>query len=120
MAPQPKLTVVDKVPNIPFVLLGLTQWIHKREATVLRHAMTAMAKVIYTSRISSIYNIHGRTGSDWDRTGFGLGLGLGVELEVGWGVNGQRDHFCASSGQCCWIYSEPEVMIGELYSLVVI
>ena len=68
MAPQPKLTVVDKVPNIPSVLLGLTQWIHTREATVLRHAMTTRAKVICTSRISSIYNTHGGTGSDWGRT----------------------------------------------------
>ena len=31
--------------------------------------MTARAKVICTSRISSIYNTHGRTGSDWGRTG---------------------------------------------------
>ena len=65
MAPQSKLTVVNKVPNIPSILLGLTQWIHTREATVLRHAMTTRAKVICTSRISSIYNTHGRTGSDW-------------------------------------------------------
>ena len=65
MAPQPKFTVVDKVPNIPSVLLGLTQWIHTREATVLRHAITARAKVICTSRISSIYNTHGGTGLDW-------------------------------------------------------
>ena len=78
MAPQPKLTVVDKVPNIPFVLLGLTQWIHTREATVLRHAMTAKAKVICTSRISSIYNTHGRIGV---RLGVGLGVRLGVGLE---------------------------------------
>ena len=106
MAPQSKLTVVDKVPNISFVLLDLTQWIHTREATVLRHAMTARAKVIYTSRISSIYNTHGRTGSDWGRTGgwtgsrtrgrprgrtrVGLGerrqgVGLGVELGIGRG-----------------------------------
>ena len=69
MAPQPKLTVVNKVPNIPSVLLGLTQWIHTREATILRHAMTARTKVICTSRISSIYNTQGRTGSDWGRTG---------------------------------------------------
>ena len=80
MAPQPKLTVVNKVPNIPSVLLGLTQWIHTREAIVLRHAMTARAKVICTSRISSIYNTHGRTGSDWGRTGVGLGVGLGIGL----------------------------------------
>ena len=31
--------------------------------------MIARAKVICTSRISSIYNTHGRTGSDWGRTG---------------------------------------------------
>ena len=84
MVPQPKLTVVDKVPNIPFVLLGLNQWIHTREATVLRHAMTARAKVICTSRISSIYNTHGRTGSDWGRTGdWTRGGEQGVDLEVG-------------------------------------
>ena len=81
MAPQPKLTVVNKVPNIHSVLLGLTQWIHTREATVLRHAMTARAKVICTSRISSIYNTHGRMGSDWGWTGIELGVGLGVGLE---------------------------------------
>ena len=68
MAPQPKFTMVDKVPNIPSVLLGLTQWTHTIEAIVLRHAMTAREKVIYTSRISSIYNTHGGTGSDWGRT----------------------------------------------------
>ena len=77
MAPQHKLTVVNKIPNISSVLLDLTQWIHTREATVLRHAMTARAKVISTSRISSIYNTHGRMGSDWGRTGVGLGVGLG-------------------------------------------
>ena len=33
---------------------------------------------------------------------------------------GRRDHFCAPSGRCCWTYSEPEVMTGELYNLVVI
>ena len=90
MAPQPKLTVVDKVPNIPSVLLGLMQWIHTREATVLRYTMTARAKVICTSRISSIYNTHGRTRSDWGRTGGRTGgsdwggriweVGLGIEL----------------------------------------
>ena len=105
MAPQPKLTVVNKVPNILSVLLGLTQRIHTREAIVLRHAMTARAKVICTSRISSIYNTHGRTGSDWGwtggrtrdrtggrfggsdwgRTGVGLGVGLGIGLGVGLG-----------------------------------
>ena len=86
MAPQPKLTVVNKVPNIPFVLLDLTQWIHIREATVLRHAMTARAKVICTSRILSIYNTHGRTGSDWGSDwGSNWGSDGGVELGVGLG-----------------------------------
>ena len=85
MAPQPKLTMVDKVPNIPFVLLGLTQWIHTREATVLRHAMTARAKVICTSRISSIYNTHRGTGSDWGRIGVGLGVELGGRTGIGRG-----------------------------------
>ena len=81
MALQPKLTMVNKVPNIPSILLGLTQWIHTRKATVLRHAMIARAKVICTSRISSIYNTHGRTGSDWGRTGRGgQGVGQGVGL----------------------------------------
>ena len=100
LAPQPKLTVVNKVLNIPSILLGLTQWIHTREATVLRHAITARAKVICTSRISSIYNTHGRTGSDWGRTGVGLGVGLGGRTGVGleeadrgsdWGSNWGSD-----------------------------
>ena len=82
MAPKPKLTVVDKVPNILFVLLGLTQWIHTREATLLRHAMTAWAKMMCTSRISSIYNTHGGTGSNW---GSDWGIELGGPIGVGLG-----------------------------------
>ena len=58
MATQPKLSTADKVPNTPSVLLDLMQWIHTKEATVLRHAMAEKAKVICNSTISSIYNTH--------------------------------------------------------------
>ena len=77
MATQPSLTTVDKVPNIPSVLLGLTQWIHTREASVLRHAMTTREKVICTSRVSLILKLiligergrtRGKQKSDWGRT----------------------------------------------------
>ena len=35
-------------------------------------------------------------------------------------VNGRRNHFCVPNGRCCWTYSDPEVITGELCSLVVI
>ena len=58
MATQPRLSTANKVSNIPFVLLDLMQWIHTREAIVLKHTMTGRAKVICNSTISSIYNTH--------------------------------------------------------------
>ena len=79
MAPQPKLTVVNKVPNIPSVLLDLTQWIHTREAIVLRHAMTARAKV--PLEFHQFIILMGERG----RTGVGLGVGLGGRTGVGLG-----------------------------------
>ena len=42
--------MADKVSNTHFVLLDFMQWIHTREATILRHAMTGRAKVICNSQ----------------------------------------------------------------------
>ena len=52
--------------------------------------MIVRAKVIYTSRISSIYNTHGRTGSDWGQTGVGLGVSLVGRIGVGLGLDWER------------------------------